>query len=178
MSNLIIQLRGQTETKLGSTISSVVVTSPNLKGILSEDLDDAIEFAGLRSLLGVFPSRVPETFAALAGNGFGLCANYTSHHGCEIEEEEMPLEQVLAIQGGALNMHFLNTLHDALSGIQTSNTVGPQITTAGLDPLYAAAKGAPEFAKRLQEAPRNCIQPRRCQHDDQEMQPTLQNELK
>lgn len=84
---------------------------------------------------------------------------------CKIQEiqktatgwERGPITQVLLLEESVLDLRFLDTLQDALDDIQAWKTDGPQITTAGCDPLFTAAKGAAEFAKRLQEAPRDCV---------------------
>lgn len=234
LSNVLTRLRKEAEKYSNIAITSVVVVMPNFRGIQQEDLDDAIEYAGLKSLMGTFPSRIPETQAAYAGNQFGLCINYVHPLKCEEEEENMPLEQVLAVHysrhalsvtlapltkafsfsddqslidwklglnalslypnvnsyweavgvkiqevpntatgwgkrpvtkvlllgESALDPRFLKALQDALGGIRTTKNAA--ILKVTRDPLYAAARGAAEFAKRLQEAPRNCIEPEHC----------------
>lgn len=251
LSSLLTQLRDKTEEQLRKPLESIVVVSPNLRGLRSEDFNDAIEYAGLKSLMGVFPSRIPDTPAAFAGNGFGLCSNYTRLYECEKEEEEMPLEQVPAIHytrralsvtltpltkafsfgddqslidwdagldalssypdastywnavhnkiqevpntatgwgrrpvtkllvlgESALDPTFLKVLQDALRGIRISDTALIYVATDGPDPFYAAAKGAAEFAKRLQEAPRNCVEPEHCQQNRQDLNWEAQDEL-
>ncbi|KAK1765028.1 hypothetical protein QBC33DRAFT_517234 [Phialemonium atrogriseum] len=62
-----------------------------------EDLNDAIEHAGLDSWLTLpmpYPQRLVESRAAFAGSGYGLCQNYKDLYRCEEEYESMAWETV------------------------------------------------------------------------------------
>lgn len=77
----------------GRKISGAVATIPHLAAMYQEDLEDAFEYVGLIYLPhypywygGIFP----ESGAVYAGNGFGLCSNYTDQASCEEEKRNPP----------------------------------------------------------------------------------------
>lgn len=97
-----------------------------------------------------------------------------------------PLTTLLLLGEDAENADFVRTVQEALrellpeasaeevaamvlgSGEREADSdggvVGERISGSSkiLDPLYLAARGAAEFAKRAQEAPAGCIEPARC----------------
>jgi hypothetical protein len=101
LSSLISDLKMATEAKLGGlTLDRIVVTTPNFVALTQEDINDAIEYAGLRSWLVYripYPGRISEASAAFGANGNGLCKNYTDLYECQDEEEDMPWHQVMSI---------------------------------------------------------------------------------
>jgi len=95
-------LQAVTEAQLQQTLDRVVVTTPQFPGLTREDLQDAIEYAGLRSWLEYplpYPTMLYAPNAAYAANGHGLCKERTSLYACleEAEDEDIPLEQVYAV---------------------------------------------------------------------------------
>ena len=56
---------------------------------------------------------------------------------------------------------FLNVLQAATGPLMTSNNLS-DLMTPGANPLYTAARGAAEFAKRKQETPRGCVECEEC----------------
>lgn len=93
------QLRTLVDTRLGTgTTTSVLPTMPNLPGLEEEDLQDALQYIGLRALVTHKHVRyVWETSAAFAGMGFGLCVHPEDCDACEDEEADMPFRYVLAL---------------------------------------------------------------------------------
>ena len=261
LSTLISQLRAQTEFRLGTPVESVVVATPSMTGLDWRDIREAINCAGLKSLHDdtYLLAQAPETSAAFAANGHGLCQDYVNPYVCEDEEDEMPTEMVLAVRcvqisptailysnkanpliisftkrvlhlalvpmrlamsntedrhvfdwsaglealpshpsadaywdhvrdaiksfvqstidfcasrpfttvlllgESATDPDFLRVLRDTLREIQGSENPTALNVDKVADPLYAAARGAAEFAKRIQEAPpHNCIEDKSC----------------
>ncbi|KAF4631362.1 hypothetical protein G7Y89_g6777 [Cudoniella acicularis] len=100
LATLIIQLSLTIENQLGpGSKRAALPTTPPLPGLTTEDVEDAMEFAGLSTIathkhIGI---DVWETSAAFAATGQGLCKNYTNCDACEQEEADMPFERVLAV---------------------------------------------------------------------------------
>jgi len=70
---------------------------------------------------------------------------------------------VLLLGENATNPDFLRVLRDTLRETQGSKNPTAFNIDKVVDPLYAAARGAAEFAKRIQEAPlKNCIEDKGC----------------
>jgi hypothetical protein len=97
LASMILSLRSAVESHLGGRkIAGAVVTIPHLHALYQEDVDDALEYAGLISLAswpywtGSSDGFFPESAAAYAGNGFGLCSNYTDVDSCERERIHPP----------------------------------------------------------------------------------------
>ena len=102
LSNLILSLKSATSTKLSQPLTQhhIAVTTPSFPALTQEDINDALEFAGLQTWLPhdfAYPNRISEANAAFAANGNGLCTNYRDFYTCEDEGEEMPQHQVLSI---------------------------------------------------------------------------------
>jgi hypothetical protein len=102
ISTLLSSLRGEVETRLNHTLSRVVVTTPQFPGLTREDLEDAIEYAGLKSWLEYplpYPWMLYAQNAAFAANGRGLCVELDNIYACleEAEDGDIPLEQVFAV---------------------------------------------------------------------------------
>lgn len=236
IANMIKELRLACETSLGHSITAAVAARPNLPGMRVEDLDDAMQYAGLHSLRTYnYFGDVSETSAAFAGMGYGLCSTPRDLDTCEDEEAEMPLQYVLAVgftqssltvtytplrdahtsrehisvldydlglgslshfpdastywnrvrstisgvaatapeplttllllgEDGA-DEKFLDVVRDALGGMQALTTSRFWSLSVQNDPLYTAATGAAEFAKRFQEMPWGCKEPARCREN-------------
>jgi hypothetical protein len=99
LNTLISRLRTHTESQLGMHVKSVIVATPSMRGLDWRDLQEAINYAGLKSLHDdtYLLAQVPETSAAFATNGYGLCQDYVHPYVCESEEDEMTTEVVFAI---------------------------------------------------------------------------------
>ena len=101
LSRLLGPLREMVEEKLGHKVGSAVVTSPNLVALYYEDINDAMEYVGLKRLhlkaSGPDSQQPHEAFAADAGYGIGLCSHYKDYDKCDDEEHQMPSRQVLTI---------------------------------------------------------------------------------
>ena len=102
ISALISDLRDEAEARLNHALESVVVTTPQFPGLTKEDLEDAIQYAGLKSWLK-YPIPYPEMLyaqnAAFAGNGQGLCKELDNIYACleEADDGDIPLEQFFAV---------------------------------------------------------------------------------
>jgi hypothetical protein len=108
LSTILIALRDATISVLSSPhpyIDRVVVTRPpSLTGLRSEDLGDALKYAGLRSWLDVpsglhlcrYPSSLSQVHATFAAYGEGLCQDYKNLLMCWFEEEDMQPRAVFA----------------------------------------------------------------------------------
>lgn len=116
LGSVIISLRALAEEKLGHSVSLAVATTPRLVALYEEDVDDALEYAGLKS--GDVPykrGRPPhELSTGYAGYGLGLCQDYTDSAKCWAEETDMPVEIVLAI------LYTRSALTTSLSGMKTA----------------------------------------------------------
>lgn len=78
----------------------MVVTTPKLPALPLQDLNDAIEYAGLKSWLvdiSIWPGILSESRAAAAANGIGLCENFSNYRACEAEGRKRALENVYSI---------------------------------------------------------------------------------
>jgi hypothetical protein len=80
LASLLAALKLATTEALAQPIDHVAVTRPSIPALTQEDLDDALEYAGLRGWLGdsrgFQPKHVVESQAAFTGNGHGLCTSY------------------------------------------------------------------------------------------------------
>jgi hypothetical protein len=102
LSEMLSSLRQASEKHLAVSLNRVVVTAPQLPGLIREDLADAIEFAGLGSWLEYplpYPTMLYAPNAAYAGNGHGLCKEWKNVYACweEAEIGEIPRETVLGV---------------------------------------------------------------------------------
>lgn len=86
------------KTHLGQAINAAVTTIPHLPGLTREDLEDAMEYAGLKMLRGYnFFGDVDHVRATYAALGNGLCHNPEDIKSCEEEEANMKYYHVLSI---------------------------------------------------------------------------------
>jgi hypothetical protein len=89
LASLLITLKSATAEALAQPIDRVAVTRPSIPALTQEDLDDALEYAGLRGWMDGSnrsePKHVPESHAAFAGNGRGLCTSYRDVMECSGE---------------------------------------------------------------------------------------------
>lgn len=102
LSELLFSLRSVTEAQLKRTLDRVVVTTPQFPALTREDLQDAVEYAGMKSWLDYplpYPTMLYAPNAAYAANGRGLCQEWRNLYACleEAEDGDIPLEQVFAI---------------------------------------------------------------------------------
>ncbi|MCJ1265187.1 hypothetical protein MMC22_005062 [Lobaria immixta] len=100
LSSVLSKLKAETENQLSTSIDRVVVSTPRFEALTEEDLHDALEYVGLRSWLIYsvpYPDRMSEAHAAFAGNGNGLCKQYTNLYECQEEYEDMPHHRVYAV---------------------------------------------------------------------------------
>ncbi|KAI9867546.1 MAG: hypothetical protein M1813_008345 [Trichoglossum hirsutum] len=235
LGNLIKQLRSASEENLRRSISAAVAARPHLPGLTPEDLNDAMEYAGLRNLRAYnYFGDVSETSAAFAGMGQGLCEHYADINTCEEEDSNLPLQYILALSFTRVSLSLsLSSLRDAHANYESKAIIAWDLGLSALDqtpdpaaywdlvrsairdialkspqpittllllgeestnatfldvvrdalrdllgfdllrvgilsspePLYVAAKGAAEFAKRFQETPWNCKEPERCREN-------------
>lgn len=100
IAKLINKLRTSADQKLKPDVTKkALLTIPSLPGLSYEDLQDALEYAGLIMLsthrhIG---DKVSDTSAAFAGSGNGLCEHYDNVEACEDEEADMPISHILAL---------------------------------------------------------------------------------
>ncbi len=241
MAAMISTIKDGVEAQTKTVTKHAVIAVPNLFGSdnlqraqFQEDLEEASNLAGLKPLLTPFWLGAPA--AAAASQQWGMCAHYDDLYACEAEEEQMPIETVLAIEyttramivtmfplqaassnsdeltrismdlgsnneeneghwDGVRNMiqelptmrdetpltkvivmgesanskDFLDAVRKAL-GPQVAADLMPSLNLHEFDPLYAVARGAAEFAKRKQEAPKGCVESEECKK--------IRNELK
>ena len=73
----------------------------------------------------------------------------------------MKIETLLLLGEAGLNERLLDTIHKALGERSLLPLTNIQLSTFP-DPVYAAARGAAELAKRFQEMPRHCTEPEHC----------------
>lgn len=101
LSSLIADLYKATQSALPAyPMDRVVVTTPLLPALTSADLNDAIEYAGLRSWLVYsfpYPKILSESRAVFAANGNGLCKTYKYLYKCQDEEQKMPAHSVYTV---------------------------------------------------------------------------------
>jgi hypothetical protein len=87
-----------TELRLNQNINATITAIPHVPGLRREDLEDAMEYAGLKLLRSYnFYGGVDEVSAAYAGLDNGLCHNPEDTKSCEDEEANMRSSQVLSI---------------------------------------------------------------------------------
>lgn len=93
-------------------------------------------------------------------------------------ETERPLDTLLLLGEGAGQPEFARTVQEALLKLNLGSGVKIRLSRQG-DPLYIAARGAAEFAKRAQSSPPNCREPARCFEDREieDSQEALSDEL-
>lgn len=77
---------------------------------------------------------------------------------------------LLLLGEDATNADFLRAVEEALREIYQGFDVEvvsalSDLRSDRMDPLYLAARGAAEFAKRVQEASFSCPEPESCAHD-------------
>jgi hypothetical protein len=98
LSSLLSELKASTEAQISTEIDRVAVTTPRFEALTSEDLNDALEYTGIRSWLIYplpYPTQISEANAVFAANGNGLCKQYTNLYECKAES--MPLHQVYSV---------------------------------------------------------------------------------
>lgn len=97
-----------------STIGSVVITSPALPGLFTEDISDAADYLSLPTLSGThgYPPRT--IVASYAGHGMGLCSPYHDRAKCEQQGLQFVIRPSLLVDY-SLQAFFLHaqTLREA-----------------------------------------------------------------
>ena len=93
---------------LGLRVDAALVSTPHLPGLYQEDILDAIEYGGSHAIAGGLAltpingrsgyDQPRSVLAAMAGNGWGICKNYTNIPACEAEENSMPTKRVFTIE--------------------------------------------------------------------------------
>jgi len=76
-------------------------------------------------------------------------------------KDRAPLTKVIVMGESADSDDFLNVVREALAPQAVANLTY-KIMPQEFSPLYAVARGAAEFAKRKQEAPKGCIETEEC----------------
>ncbi|KAL9634704.1 MAG: hypothetical protein Q9204_002889 [Flavoplaca sp. TL-2023a] len=103
----------------GAWYPRILVSTPHLVALYQEDILDAIEYGSGKVFLGgavMMPvtkgyDQPHTSIAAIAGNGWGLCANYTDIEDCRMEEMAMPERRVWTIEYTDTSLHVqLQTL--------------------------------------------------------------------
>ncbi|KAL9038329.1 MAG: hypothetical protein Q9180_003204 [Flavoplaca navasiana] len=103
----------------GAWYPRILVSTPHLVALYQEDILDAIEYGSEKVFLGgavMMPvtrgyDQPRTSIAAMAGNGWGLCANYTDVEDCRMEEMEMPERRLWTIEYTDTSLHVqLQTL--------------------------------------------------------------------
>ena len=100
---------------LGLRVDAALVSTPHLPGLYQEDILDAIEYSGSHAIAGGLAltpingrsgyDQPRNPLAAMAGNGWGLCRNYTNVLACEAEEKSMPTKRVFTIEFTNSSLH-------------------------------------------------------------------------
>jgi hypothetical protein len=98
LSEMILSLKTATEEEIKRSMDRVVVAVPLLPALTDEDIDDALEYSRLRTIMinGV-TSRLGEADALFAANGKGLCKKHKNNFECDDEAEGWPLHQVFTV---------------------------------------------------------------------------------
>lgn len=100
LSNLFQGLKEATERELSQSLSHVAVSAPSLPSLTPEDINDALDYLGLRSWMDdspFYPPRIVEADAVYAAYGNGLCTKYQDLFRCWDEFDELPTPTVLFI---------------------------------------------------------------------------------
>ncbi|KAL8725072.1 MAG: hypothetical protein Q9166_007583 [cf. Caloplaca sp. 2 TL-2023] len=159
LSELLSSLRAVTEARLGQNLDRVVVTTPQFPALTRGDLEDAIEYAGLRSWLEYplpYPTALYAPNAAYAANGHGLCKESENLYACleEAEEGELPLEQVYAVTFTDATLHTSVTrINYAFSRDPDSHISAPELGLSHLDSYPSSSGYWAEVFKHLQLLP-------------------------
>jgi hypothetical protein len=94
LSNIISDIAKETRLALpdGTGVEHIVVSTPLFLGLVVDDLNEAIDYAGFKSWQNydnhAYPGIFPESNAVFAGLGEGLCDHYRDLYDCWDEEEE------------------------------------------------------------------------------------------
>jgi hypothetical protein len=100
ISNMVKALREQASNFVSEPFSVAAIFAPHLAALYGEDLHDAFEYLSLGHL-EFYPfwnlQPIPSTVAAYAGNGQGLCVNYTDTTACDREEARISRRYALAV---------------------------------------------------------------------------------
>lgn len=101
---LLKDMKWATELVLGEPIDKdvhyVAVSVPPIAALADYDIDDAMEYAGLRSWKTEafpYPYKLESAPMAYAGSGQGLCEDYLDLYTCWDEIWEMPVHYVFAV---------------------------------------------------------------------------------
>lgn len=97
LGSFIQQLSRASTVMLHDRIDRVVMTAPPFPALTQQDINDAMEYAGLQSWLTLpfpYPRRLSSSRAAFGAHGHGLCHDYKDLYNSKDEEDEMPLETV------------------------------------------------------------------------------------
>ncbi|KAK3291491.1 uncharacterized protein B0H64DRAFT_330156, partial [Chaetomium fimeti] len=112
LASLLADLKSATMKTLAPlhSVDLIAITFPSIPALTPLDLDDALSHAGLRNWFAepdsrLFqPKHVVQSRAAIAGNGYGLCASYADLFECWFEEDALPsrLTLFVSLTGHAL----------------------------------------------------------------------------
>jgi len=100
ISTLLSKIKNETEKHLSMTLDKVAIAIPRLDGLTREDINDALEYAGLQSWIGEEDTNrwwTSEATAAFGEYGNGLCENYRHVYDCEDEDQDLPWHRVYAV---------------------------------------------------------------------------------
>jgi len=110
ISELLSSLRGEVESQLNHQLDRVVVTTPQFPALTREDVEDAIQYTGLRSWLEYplpYPAMLYSSNAAFVASGQGLCKELDNLYACmeEVEDGDVPRETVFAVTFTNVMLH-------------------------------------------------------------------------
>jgi hypothetical protein len=90
IAGVLQQLFLRTNEVLGEKVTAAVIVRPNLPGLTNEDVDDAMEYVGLKTLTSYNSwGHISEPAAAYGASGHGLCSKPEDIEACEDENVDM-----------------------------------------------------------------------------------------
>ena len=92
--SLLCTPKTSARASISQPFSSALATFPNLPGLQYQIISDAFDYAGIHLLN---EGRLAPVAAASAANGLGLCETYAELDVCDVEEAQMAMKRVLAI---------------------------------------------------------------------------------
>ncbi|KAH8700048.1 hypothetical protein GQ44DRAFT_718076 [Phaeosphaeriaceae sp. PMI808] len=86
LAEMLAQLKTSVEQVLSSTtpVTHAIVTSPDGICLTNWEMNDVLDFIHIKNLMED-PDSLYSISAAFAGNGYGLCKEYTNVYRCEVE---------------------------------------------------------------------------------------------
>lgn len=98
IAEVLQQLYLRTNEVLGEKITVAVIVWPNLPGLTNEDVEDAMEYVGLRLLTSYNSGRhIFESSAAYGASGHGLCSKPEDIEACEDENIDIQTRYIFTV---------------------------------------------------------------------------------